>query len=70
MSVHATAVFVTGAILSVASFLAEPTRAQDNQARPAVQNVSVKPIGKVVSATGSVTLEHVNAVVVQAALSD
>jgi hypothetical protein len=69
MRVHATAVFVTGAILSVTGFLSVPTQAQDNQARPAVQNVSVKPIGKVVSAKGSVTVEHVNAVVVQAALN-
>jgi hypothetical protein len=69
MRVHSTALFVTGAILSVAGFLAEPTRAQDNQARPAVQTVSIKPIGKVVSLTGSVTIEHVNAVVVQAALN-
>jgi hypothetical protein len=69
MRVHATAVFVTGAILSVASLIAVPTRAQDSQARPAVQNASVKPIGKVVSAKGSVTVEHVNAVVVQASLS-
>ncbi len=69
MRVHAAAVFVTGAVLSVASFLVQPTWAQDSQARPAVQNTSVKPIGKVVSAKGSVTVEHVNAVVVQAALS-
>ena len=69
MRAHTTAVFVTGAILSVTCFLAEPTRAQDNQARPAVQNVSVKPIGKIVSATGAVTVEHVNAVVVQASLN-
>jgi hypothetical protein len=69
MRVHATAVFVTGAILSVASFLAAPTLAQDNQARPAVQTVSIKPIGKIVTANGSVTVEHINAVVVQASLS-
>ena len=69
MRVHTAAVFVTGAFLSVASFLAVPSQAQDNQARPAVQNASIKPIGKIVSATGSVTVEHVNAVVVQAALS-
>jgi len=69
MRVHATAVFVTGAILSVASFLAVPTLAQDNQVRPAVQNASVKPIGKIVTAAGLVTVEHINAVVVQASLS-
>ena len=69
MRAHAIAVFVTGAVLSVANFIPWPTWAQDNQARPAVQNASIKPIGKIVSATGSVMLEHVNAVVVQAALS-
>jgi len=69
MRAHAFAVFVTGAILSVTNFIPGPTWAQDNQARPAVQNASIKPIGKIVSATGLVTLEHVNAVVVQAALS-
>ena len=69
MRVHATAVFAIGITLSVASVLAVPTWAQDNQARPAVQNAAVKPIGKIVSATGSVMVEHVNAVVVQAALS-
>jgi hypothetical protein len=69
MRAHAFAVFVTGAVLSVANFIPGPTLAQDNQARPAVQNASIKPIGKIVSATGSVMLEHVNAVVVQAALS-
>ena len=68
MRVHVMAVFVTGAILSVANFIPASTWAQDNQARPAVQNVSIKPIGKIVSATGSVTIEHVSAVVVQAAL--
>ena len=69
MRVHVMAVFVTGAILSVANFIPGSTWAQDNQARPAVQNASIKPIGKVVSATGSVMIEHVSAVVVQAALS-
>jgi len=37
-------------------------------AQPAVQDVPSNPIGKVISATGSVTIEHVNAVVVQATL--
>ena len=40
------------------------SRASD--ARPAVQDVASKPIGKVVVATGSVTLERAGAVVVQA----
>src|SRR5262249_55377955 len=35
-------------------------------AKPVLQNFSSKPIGKIVTATGSVTIEHANAVVVQA----
>ena len=45
MRAHAIAVFVTGAILSAASFLVAPALAQND--------VSVKPIGKVVTATGA-----------------
>ena len=60
MRAHTIAVFVAGAVLSAA--LAEPALTQSD--------VSVKPIGKVVSTTGAVTIEHVNAVVLQAALSN
>ena len=42
--------------------------AQNNTADPAVQPAA-KPIGKVVTAAGSVTIEHVNAVVIQATVS-
>ena len=62
MRAHAIAVFVMGAILSAAIFLVAPALAQND--------VSVKPIGKVVTATGAVTIEHVTAVVVQAALGN
>jgi len=61
MRAHAISV-VTGAILSVGSFLFTPAWAQND--------VSITPIGKVVSATGLVTIEHVTAVVVQAALGN
>ncbi|WP_175068412.1 FecR domain-containing protein [Bradyrhizobium uaiense] len=44
--------------------------AQTEPAQPAVENSSAKLIGKVVTASGSVTIEHPGAVVVQAALSD
>jgi len=50
--------------------LAAPAQAQSNAAQPAVQNVAASPIGKVVAAKGSVTIEHVNAVPVQANLPD
>ena len=71
MRAHTIAVLVTGAtFLSGSNFFSEFASAQDAPARPAVQYLSVKPIGKVVTATGSVTIEHVNAVVVQAALGN
>ncbi|THD59946.1 MAG: hypothetical protein E7813_23485 [Bradyrhizobium sp.] len=47
-------------------FLPGPAQAQSDPAQPAVQNAASSPIGKVIAATGSVTIEHVNAVVVQA----
>ena len=57
------------AFVSLASgFLPWPAQAQSDPAQPAIQNVSSSPIGKVVTATGSVTIEHVSAVVVQANL--
>ena len=58
------------AFVSLASgFLPWPAQAQSDPAQPAIQNVSSSPIGKVVTATGSVTIEHVSAVVVQANLA-
>jgi hypothetical protein len=62
-------VLVTAFGLAAASFLPGPAQAQSDPAQPAVQNVASNPIGKVVAATGSVTIEHVNAVVVQANIS-
>jgi hypothetical protein len=62
MRAHAIAVFATGAILLASSLFTAPAWAQND--------VSVKPIGKVVTATGSVTIEHITAVVVQAALGN
>jgi hypothetical protein len=57
------------AFVSLASgFLPWPAQAQSDPAQPAVQNVASSPIGKVVAAKGSVTIEHVGAVVVQANL--
>jgi hypothetical protein len=70
MRAHTIAVFVTGAIFSVGCVLSAPAMAQNVQAQPAVQDASIKPIGKVITATGSVTIEHVSAVVVQAAIGN
>src|SRR5690242_12483633 len=69
MRAHTIAVLVTGSFLSVGGF-STATLAQNVQAQPAVQDASIKPIGKVITAAGLVTVEHVSAVVVQAALSN
>jgi hypothetical protein len=66
---HTITGLVTAFVLAAAGFLPGPAQAQSDTAQPAVQNVASNPIGKVVAATGSVTIEHVNAVVVQANLA-
>src|SRR5947208_15355698 len=58
MRAYAIAVLVAGVILS--AILPGAARAQSDPA------LETSPIGKVVTATGSVTIEHANAVVVQA----
>lgn len=62
-------VLVTGFVLALANFLPGPAQAQTDSARPPVQELPSRPIGKVVTATGSVTIEHASAVVVQANLA-
>jgi hypothetical protein len=69
MLAHRIVVYTVGTILSIGGMLAA-AYAQDAQPRPAVQDASIKPIGKVVSAKGAVTIEHVNAVVVQASIGN
>jgi hypothetical protein len=69
MCTHPITVLVTSFVLALASFLAGPAQAQIDSARSAVQDIASKPIGKVVTATGSVTIEHASAVVVQANVS-
>lgn len=69
MCKHTITVLVTAFVLAAACFLPGPAQAQSSPAQPAVQDVALNPIGKVVAATGSVTIEHVNAVVVQANLA-
>ena len=69
MWTHAFAVLVTGFTLTVAGLFPGPARAQSDSAKPAVLEVAAKPIGKVVVATGTVTLERTTAVVVQASTS-
>lgn len=69
MRTHAIGVLVASFVLVLASLSLGPARAQTASPQPAVQDSSSQPIGRVVSATGSVTIEHVNAVVVQANIS-
>ncbi|ANW04901.1 FecR family protein [Bradyrhizobium icense] len=66
MYTHAVAVLVIGLLLSAAGLFAGPAHAQRDVARPAVQELASKPIGKVVVATGLVTIERASAVVIQA----
>jgi hypothetical protein len=68
MCANAISTFLTVFLLAAASFLPGPAQAQSDAAKPAVDDLASKPIGKVVTATGSVTIQHVNAVVVQANL--
>jgi hypothetical protein len=65
MCTHAIAVWVAGFVLAAGGFFAGPAHAQRDSAKPAVQDVASKPIGKVVVATGSVTIERASTPVVQ-----
>ena len=65
---HAVAGLVTSFVLAVASFCPGPTQAQTISAKPAVQDVASKPIGTIVTATGSITIERANTTVIQARL--
>src|SRR4051812_43076239 len=69
MCSHTATVLVTSFGLALASFVSGPAQAQIESARPAVLELAAKPIGKVVTAAGSVTIEHAGAVVVQANVS-
>jgi hypothetical protein len=62
---HAVAVVVAGFVLAAGGLFAGPAHAQRDAARPAVQDVASKPIGKVVVATGSVTIERASTPVIQ-----
>ncbi|MCA1378102.1 FecR domain-containing protein [Bradyrhizobium sp. IC4060] len=64
-----TAALATGLVLALANFLPSAAQAQVDSTGPAVASSSSKPIGKVATATGSVTIEHAGAVIVQANVS-
>jgi hypothetical protein len=69
MRAHTISVLVAGFVLALAGLWPGRAQAQADSAQPAVQDSSSKPIGKVVAATGPVTIEHASAVVVQANVS-
>src|SRR5258707_7874045 len=69
MCTHAIGALVTSFVLALAGFLPCPAEAQIRSAEPAVQALASEPIGKVVTATGAVTIEHAEAMVVQANVS-
>src|SRR6476659_4994849 len=62
---HNITALLTLFVLALAGSFPVPVHAQLGSAKPAVQDFTPKPIGNVVTATGSVTIERVNAAVVQ-----
>jgi len=67
---HMIAVLATGFILASASGLAAQAQAPVNPVIRGSDDAAPKPIGKVVAVTGSVSIEHKGAAVVQANLGD
>src|SRR5262245_31564716 len=55
--------------LALAGFFADPCKAQVGPPRAAISDAAPKPIGKVVVATGWVTIERASATVVQASVN-
>ena len=62
---HKITALLTYFVLALAGSFPVAAQAQPGSAKPAVQDLAPKPIGKVVTATGSVTIERANAAVVQ-----
>src|SRR5262245_12479916 len=69
MRARAVTVLLTATILAALSFLPASVQAQTEPARPAVQQFQAKPIGRLVTASGSVTIDHAGAVAMQASLA-
>jgi hypothetical protein len=61
---------VLGFVLFAGGLFTEPARAQNATTPSASQDASIRPIGRVVSARGSVTIEHVNAVFLLASVGN
>ena len=62
-------VLATSFVLMLAGFLPSPAQAQIRPAGPAVQSPASEPIGKVITASGVVAIDHADAGVVQANVS-
>ena len=69
MCIRINSVFAISLFLGLTGLLPDPAHAQIRPAAPAVQSSASEPIGKVVAATGAVTIERADAVVVQANVS-
>lgn len=63
---HGTNIFAAGVVAALVGSSPYPADAQSNSPRPAILDSASKPIGKVVAATGPVTIQHAGAVIVQA----
>jgi hypothetical protein len=70
MCTHRIALLTTGLVVALASFSPEIVRAQGGPQRATAQDQVASPIGKVVTATGSVAIDHAGAVIVQANVPD
>ena len=66
MGMHGMNILAAGLVAALAGSSPYPAHAQSDSPRPAVLDSASKPIGKVVVATGPVTIEHAGAVMVQA----
>jgi hypothetical protein len=70
MRARVIALLISGAAVALGGIFPAPAWAQDATAIPPAQDAAVKPIGKVVTAKGAVTIEHVGAVIAQASLGN
>jgi hypothetical protein len=66
--IHMIMALVTGTIFAMGCPFSGSAWSQNIPTRTATTNASAKPIGKVVTAKGAITIKHVNAVIVQATL--
>ena len=68
MNIRATGLLLACLYLGASSLLSDLAWGQSDSSRPAAAAIDANPIGKVLNATGSVTIEHASAILVQANL--